>query len=225
MNEFSFPSDILVRDIDQLNYNEWLQVRRSGIGGSDAAAALGLSKWKSPLELWEEKALGKSQSKQDSEPMRWGRLLEPVIREEFSRRTGFAVSVCRSMLRAPQWPWMQANLDGLIEIPGRGIGVFEVKTASAFKDSDWSGNDDSHPRCPDAYALQVAHYLAVTGLEYAVLCVLIGGNKLRIGSDGLLKQCLALRILTQSCGTDAFVVICYEWAGVSRIAQSDVKTP
>lgn len=111
--------------------------------------------------------------------MLWGRILEPIIREEFTRRTGYGVSVCRSMLRAPQWPWMQANLDGLIEIPGRGVGVFEVKTASAFKDSDWGGNDDSQPRCPDVYALQVAHYLAVTGLEYAVLCVLIGGNKLR----------------------------------------------
>ena len=179
MNGISLPCDILVSNIDNLSYAEWLQVRRSGIGGSDAAAALGLSPWKSPMELWEEKALGKTQPSQDSEPMRWGRLLEPVIRDEFAKRTGYAVSVCRSMLQAPQWPWMQANLDGLIEIPGRGVGVFEVKTAAAFKDSDWGGNDDSQPRCPDTYALQVAHYLAVTGLEYAVLCVLIGGNKLR----------------------------------------------
>ena len=179
MNGFSLPCDVLVRDIGQLSYQEWLEVRRSGIGGSDAAAALGLSPWKSPIELWEEKALGKTQPRQDSEPMRWGRLLEPVIRDEFAKRTGYAVSVCRSMLQAPQWPWMQANLDGLIEIPGRGIGVLEIKTASSFKDSDWGGNDDSQPRCPDSYALQVAHYLAVTGLEYAVLCVLIGGNKLR----------------------------------------------
>ena len=179
MNDFSLPCNVLVRDISQLSYQEWLEIRRSGIGGSDAAASLGLSSWKSPIELWEEKVLGKTQPKQDSEPMRWGRLLEPVIRDEFAKRTGYEVSVCRSMLQAPQWPWMQANLDGLIEIPGRGIGVFEVKTASTFKDSDWGGNDDSQPRCPDAYALQVAHYLAVTGLEYAVICVLIGGNKLR----------------------------------------------
>ncbi len=179
MNGFSLPCDVLVRDIGQLNYQEWLEVRRSGIGGSDAAASLGLSFWKSPIELWEEKVLGKTQPKQDSEPMRWGRLLEPVIRDEFAKRTGYEVSVCRSMLQAPQWPWMQANLDGLIEITGRGIGVFEVKTAAAFKDSEWGSNDDSQPRCPDAYALQVAHYLAVTGLEYAVICVLIGGNKLR----------------------------------------------
>ena len=179
MNGISLPCDVLVRDIDQLSYAEWLEVRRSGIGGSDAAAAVGMSIWKSPIELWEEKALGKMQAKQDNEPMRWGRLLEPVIREEFAKRTGYAVSVCRSMLQAPQWPWMQANLDGLIEIPGRGVGVLEIKTSSAFKDSDWGGNDDSQPRCPDAYALQTTHYLAVTGLDFAVLCVLIGGNKLR----------------------------------------------
>ena len=49
-------SNVIVPDIDKLSYAEWLQVRRSGIGGSDAAAALGLSPWKhrlkSKMRLW-----------------------------------------------------------------------------------------------------------------------------------------------------------------------------
>ena len=167
-------SKVIVPDIDKLSYAEWLQVRRSGIGGSDAAAALGLSPWKSALELWQEKTYGLSQPRQENEAMIFGKLMEPVITKEFIRRTGLTVKPMRSMLQAEQWPWMLADLDGLIEDPKRGTGVFEVKTASAFKQDEW-GED----RCPDAYMLQLAHYLAVTGLSYAVICVLIGGNKMQ----------------------------------------------
>ena len=167
-------SKVIVADIDKLSYAEWLQVRRSGIGGSDAAAALGLSPWKSALELWQEKTYGQNQPHQENEAMIWGRLMEPVITTEYVRRTGLAVTPMRSMLQATNWPWMLADLDGLIEDPQRGTGVFEVKTASAFKQDQWAED-----RCPDAYLLQIAHYMAVTGLSFAVICVLIGGNKLQ----------------------------------------------
>ena len=174
MNDFSLPCNVLVRDISQLSYQEWLEIRRSGIGGSDAAASLGLSSWKSPIELWEEKVLGKTQPKNDNDSMLWGRLLEPLIREEFSRRSGFAVQPLRSMLQHPVNKFMLANLDGLVLDPVRGPGVLEIKTASAFRMSEWDDN-----RCPDVYQLQVQHYLEVTGLSYAVIVVLIGGNTLR----------------------------------------------
>ena len=167
-------SKVIVADIDKLSYAEWLQVRRSGIGGSDAAAALGLSPWKSALELWQEKVSGQNQPHQENEAMIWGRLMEPIITREYVRRTGLTVTPMRSMLQAATWPWMLADLDGLIEDPQRGTGVFEVKTASAYKQEEW-GED----RCPDSYLLQINHYMAVTGLSYAVICVLIGGNKLQ----------------------------------------------
>lgn len=167
-------SKVIVPDIDKLSYKDWLQVRRSGIGGSDAAAALGLSTWKSALEIWQEKVSGQSQPSQENESMIWGRIMEPIITREFIRRTGKNIKPMRSMLQATNWPWMLADLDGLIEDPQRGIGVFEVKTASAFKQGEWAED-----RCPDAYMLQLAHYMAVTGLSYAVICVLIGGNKLQ----------------------------------------------
>jgi len=174
MNGITLPCDILIPDIDKLSYADWLAVRRSGIGGSDVAAAIGLSPWKSPIELWEEKVLGKTQPKNDNDSMLWGRLLEPLIREEFSRRSGLAVQPLGSMLQHPVHKFMLANLDGLVLDPVRGPGVLEIKTASAFKTSEW---DDK--RCPDVYQLQVQHYLEVTGLSYAVIVVLIGGNTLR----------------------------------------------
>ena len=167
-------SNVIVPDIDKLSYADWLAVRRSGIGGSDAAAAIRLSPWKSALELWQEKVSGQNQPRQENEAMIWGRIMEPIITKEFVRRTGKNVTPMRSMLQATNWPWMLADLDGLIEDSQRGTGVFEVKTASAFKQDEWAED-----RCPDVYMLQLAHYMAVTGLSYAVICVLIGGNKLQ----------------------------------------------
>ena len=174
MNVLTLPCEILIQDIDKLSYQDWLAVRRSGIGGSDVAAAIGLSAWKSPIEVWEEKAIGKMQLKNDNESMRWGRLLEPLIREEFSRRSGLAVQSLRSMLQHPVHKFMLANLDGLVLDPVRGPGVLEIKTASTYAKADWEGG-----KVPDHYMLQLQHYLAVSGLEFAVIVVLLGGNQLQ----------------------------------------------
>ena len=170
----TLPCDILIRDIEQLTYAEWLDVRRQGIGGSDAAAALGLSPWKSPLELYLEKTGEEPKVRTEaSESMIWGRILEPVIREEFAKRTGYPVKPLRSMLQHPCYPFLLADLDGVLEVPGKGNGVLEIKTASAYSASDWESG-----RIPDHYMLQLQHYLAVSGLTFAVITVLTGGNRL-----------------------------------------------
>ena len=103
MNSISFASDVLVRDIDQLSYAEWLEVRRSGIGGSDAAASIGLSPWKSRYGLYQEKISTSPPPRISNEAMTLGRLLEPLIREEFSKRSGMAVRPLRSMLQHPSY--------------------------------------------------------------------------------------------------------------------------
>jgi putative phage-type endonuclease len=74
---------------DDRERDEWLEQRRHGIGGSDAAAALGLSPWKTPLSLYLEKT-GDARPFRDNESMLWGRVLEPAIRAEYTRRTGIA---------------------------------------------------------------------------------------------------------------------------------------
>ena len=175
MNGLTLPCDILIQDIDQLTYREWLEVRRQGLGGSDVAAALSLSLWKSPLELYLEK-IGEAPKVQTepNEALTWGRIMEPVIRDEFAKRTGYPVKSLRSMLQHPCYPYMLADLDGLVEVPERGLGVLEIKTASSYAKTDWEGG-----KVPDHYMLQLQHYLAVSGLEFAVIVVLIGGNQLQ----------------------------------------------
>lgn len=149
---------------------KWLEYRQMGIGGSDAAAVCGISRWKSPVELWLEKT-GQKPLEPSGEAAYWGTVMEPLIRDEFILRTGIKVMQVPAMLQHKRFSWMLANLDGIVSDPIRGEGIFEAKTANAYASGEW---EDS---IPDEYALQVQHYMAVTGLQFVYIAALIGGNR------------------------------------------------
>ncbi|KUG04019.1 phage-related [hydrocarbon metagenome] len=160
---------IVLRTTENLSPTEWLSMRKQGIGGSDAAAVCGLSRWKSPIQVWLEKT-GQTNPEHAGEAAYWGQVMEPILRKEFSIRTGLEVNPLKSMLQHRRFPFMLANLDGIVTDLTQGQGVFEAKTAGLFASKEW---DD---KLPDEYAIQVQHYLAVTGLPFAYVAVLIGGN-------------------------------------------------
>lgn len=147
-----------------------LEARKHGIGGSDAAVALGLSPWKSALELWREKR-GEGESTEETEPMRWGTLLEPVIRQEYSNRTGRVVRVPTDTMAHTGHPHMLAHPDGLTD----DLRLFEAKTARSAQGWGEPGTD----AIPQPYLIQVQHYLFVTGYMVADVAVLIGGSEYR----------------------------------------------
>ena len=137
---------------------EDLKERQLGIGASDAAPALGMSKYKTPYQLWEEKtALEVVQF--DSPILRRGRMFEPIIRQLYSDETGRAVKKVPSM-RSEKYPFMTASPDGYAEDGKRYV---EIKTAR--NKSEWGepGTDE----IPLPYIIQVQHGLIVTGLEVA----------------------------------------------------------
>lgn len=154
---------------DNLSHEDWLAWRSKGIGGSDAAIICGLNKYKSASELWLEKT-GQIEVKPAGESAYWGTVLEPVIKAEFTRRTGLEVSPVNAILQHPEHSFILGNVDGVVDDPELGPGIFEAKTANAFLAAAW---DDS---VPEMYQLQLQHYLAITGLEYAHIAVLLGGN-------------------------------------------------
>lgn len=177
---------LIVARVEDMPREEWLALRREGLGGSDAAAVAGLCPWRSPLAVWMEKS-GLEPGEKTGENLLWGNLLEPVVRGEFQRRTGFKVQKCPYLLASPERPWMRANLDGLVREPG-GLGVLEIKTTSSWMERHW---EDGH--VPDHYRLQVAHYLGVTGLSFCWVAALIGGQRLvltRIDRDEALLHSL-----------------------------------
>jgi putative phage-type endonuclease len=158
-------------EVPQPDRETVLAQRRTGIGGSDVAAILGLVPRRTPLDVYLEK-LGIAEPVEETEPMLWGKLLEPVIRQRYSDKTGRAVYLPTDMLRHHKHTFMVANLDGFTE----DKRVFEAKTARTDKGWGEPGSDE----VPDAYALQVQHYLFVTGFEVADVAVLIGGSDFRL---------------------------------------------
>src|SRR5262245_41428002 len=151
---------------------EQLIERHTGLGGSDAAPALALSPYKTPLALFLEKREKPSLSAIESTWLHWGKLLEPVIRQEYSTMTGRVVRLPTGTLRHPKHKFMLAHVDG-VTADNR---VFEAKTARTADGWGASGSDE----VPHHYLIQVQHYLAVTGFEVADIAVLIGGNDFRV---------------------------------------------
>ncbi len=152
---------------------QWLTARRSGIGGSDAASVLGLSPYRSRLALYLDKRGELQDDNGESEDMLWGRLLEPVVRQRYSDVTGRTVRMLSGLARHPNLPWMIGNLDGFVE--GEQV-IYEGKTARRSDGWGEPGTD----QVPEHYALQVQHYLAVTGYEAADIAVLIAGSSFRM---------------------------------------------
>lgn len=153
---------------------EQLAVRATGIGGSEAPAALGLSHWGSALELYREKR--GEVARQDLSLSRpwvlWGQLLEPVIRQQYSERTGRVVRLPVETLRHPQHPFMVGHPDGVTD-DGR---LYEGKIA--VRSDEWG--EPGSDQIPRPYLIQLQHYLAILGLEVADVAVLIGNCDFRM---------------------------------------------
>lgn len=158
-----------------ISREEWLELRQYGVGGSDAGAIIGVSTFQNVFDVWMSKTspINPLDDNQNERQL-WGSLIEPVIRREFARRTGFRVRELHLMLQHPEYPWMLANIDGLLRTP-EGFGVLEIKNVGAERWRDWA--DD---RVPPMYMAQVQHYMAVMGLNFAYFATLIGGNRLII---------------------------------------------
>lgn len=152
---------------------EWLALRTRGIGGSDVAAICGLSPYKSAVQVYLEK-VGMAIDQEENSAMRWGKLLEPVIAEQFSRETSLAIQRMPAILQHSEQDWALANLDFLVTDPRESeAGILEVKNTSAYLAKAWE--EDA---APQHYVLQLQWYMHVTGLKWGYFAPLIGGNRL-----------------------------------------------
>lgn len=161
--------------LEGLTRADWLKLRRRGIGGSDVAAIIGISKWRTPLDIYNDKTEEgepADDQEEDNPSMEWGRRLEPVIREKYADATGFRVSKPNAMFVNTGHPFMIADVDGICE-DGR---ILECKTARSGKDWGEEGTDE----IPQYYQTQVQHYMAVLGAPVCDVAVLIGGSDFRI---------------------------------------------
>lgn len=191
-----------------MSRDEWLKERTKGIGGSDVATILGLNPYKTPLQLWEEKA-GRSSGSAAGESAYWGTVLEGVVAKEFSQRTGMKVQKVNYMLSKGEDGWMLGNIDRAVVNPaiagrvsvlkpekveecGRLLSTdigLECKTASVYMSEHWGDSQEAEilagkivteHKIPLYYETQIQWYMAVTGIETFYVAVLIGGQDFRM---------------------------------------------
>src|SRR6266550_2596225 len=150
---------------------EWLAARRTGIGGSDAPAVLGLSPWRTPFEVWAEKTGDLTvDEREPNEAMNWGTILERAILNEYSRRSGVE-TVEVGLLRHPDLSWMICSPDAVA-----ADRIVEIKTTRSS--SGWGDQGTDEIRLH--YLVQVHHNLIVSGAPLADVAVLIAGSDYRI---------------------------------------------
>lgn len=153
---------------------EWHQLRTRGLGGSEIAAAVGLSPWESPYALWQRKA-GRIPPQWESPSMDWGKRLEPPIADAFREGHPEFLQLAGGLYGKG---FQIASPDRLLaDVTGAPVAVLEVKTADSFARDQWgpSGSDE----IPPYYRCQVLWYLDVLDLPVAHVTVLIGGNDYR----------------------------------------------
>lgn len=154
-----------------MSREEWLELRRHSIGGSDAAAIIGLSKWASPYTVWADKT-GRLPDKPDTEAMRQGRDLEEYVAQRFSEAMGKRVKRCNAILYNPAYPHSHADVDRMIV--GENAGL-ECKTTSTLDVKQFRGVE-----FPEKYYAQCVHYMAITGADRWYLAVLVLGKEFHV---------------------------------------------
>ena len=159
---------------------DFTQDRTKYIGGSDIGAILGLSKFRSALDVWMEKT-GKEVKALDSLPLRFGSFAEEFVASEYARHTGSELIHDESIYLHSEYSFMSAHIDRFVH--GDGIAqpptkILECKTANPFAQSDWG--DVGSDQVPMSYLCQCAWYQAITGIDEADLAVLFGNSDFRI---------------------------------------------
>lgn len=153
-----------------LTRKEWLKARQKGIGGSDAASVLGISPWKTNVQLWEEKTgITEPEDISEKEVVRFGKESEAAIRQLFQLDfPEYKVSYDEFGMIANEadCPFIFATLDGELTDQNGRKGILEIKTTEIRRPIDWK---KWKGQVPDYYYAQIVHQLLATGYDFAIL--------------------------------------------------------
>lgn len=165
---------IVVVDCSGLDEPEWHRYRQQGIGGSDIGVLFGASKWKNNVQLYFEK-IGKrpiiEETKKNWFTLEYGKRMEDLVAMLFEEKTGFKTIVDTRMYAHPLYPFLQGNVDRLVELTDGSIVGLEIKTASSFTIDAWDNG-----ACPAPYVLQARLYMAIMDIDVWYLACHYGGN-------------------------------------------------
>lgn len=170
-----------------LNNHDFALLCAKSLGGSDIGALLGLSKYRSAVDVWMEKT-GKEVSIRDSLPLRFGQFAESFVADEYALATGTQLAIHDTAVVHPEYEYMHGHIDRfvlngdspLITSNGKitASRILECKTANPFAQSDWG--DAGSDQVPLSYLVQCVWYMMLTNIGRTDLAVLFGNADFRI---------------------------------------------
>ena len=174
-NAACYAPQILVGTED-LPREQWLEYRRKGIGGSDAAAVLGISPFRTGRDLYYDKLnIVTADDAENWVQLEVGTLLEPLVAKIFAHKTGYKIYRRPFMFQHPLYPWMLADLDYMVELPDGTSAILEIKTTNYNAKDNWWYNGEEI--VPIYYESQGRHYMAVMNIDRVYFCCLYGNSE------------------------------------------------
>ncbi len=168
---------LVVVETADLPRDDWLNYRRLGIGGSDVAAILGVSPFRTARDIYYDKlgvvAIDPDESNWVSLEM--GHLLEDLVARIFAKKTGYRVFQIKKMFRHPKYPFMLADVDYFVELPDGSLAILEIKTTNYNAKENWFLGE--YEITPEYYELQGRHYMAVMDIDRVFFCCLYGNTE------------------------------------------------
>ena len=174
-NAKCYAPQILV-GTEGLPREQWLEYRRKGIGGSDAAAVLGISPFRTGRDLYYDKLnIVTADDAENWVQLEVGTLLEPLVAKIFAHKTGYKIYRRPFMFQHPLYPWMLADLDYMVELPDGTTAILEIKTTNYNAKDNWWYNGEEI--VPIYYESQGRHYMAVMNIDRVYFCCLYGNSE------------------------------------------------
>ena len=165
----------MFKKIPYSTHDEWLNLRKQGIGGSDAGLIMGKKQYnnKNIVDLWLEKSGKINKPNETNSAMERGHKLEPFIRQLYAiDNPDMEIREVKELYVHPKYDFIRASLDGEIILPNGNIGILEIKTTTIHQYSYYKElwkNEENNDTIPENYLYQVLHYFLVTDYEFAVL--------------------------------------------------------
>ena len=153
-----------IADTKKMTHDEWVQLRKSSLGGSDAAVCVNMNTYSSLLTLYADK-MGLSSEKEQTEAMRLGNDLEEYVAKRFTEKTGKKVRNDFFMYADDEYDYITANIDR--RVVGENAGL-ECKTMGNF-----NGYNLEAGEIPSHYYCQCQHYMMVMGFDRVYLAILV----------------------------------------------------
>ena len=181
-NAACYAPQILVSTED-LPREQWLEYRRKGIGGSDAAAVLGISPFRTGRDLYYDKLnIVTADDNENWVQLEVGTLLEPLVAKIFAHKTGYKIYRRPFMFQHPLYPWMLADLDYMVELSDGTSAILEIKTTNYNAKDNWWYNGEEI--VPIYYESQGRHYMAVMNIDRVYFCCLTKTPPPYVEADG-----------------------------------------